>query len=343
MQASLRVRFAGLGWKQASKTARPTNLAALIATRPLVTAMIQDAANTSLFSADVLLDDLDQKLASSSADFLQSLAEVDRVRAEEFLQQARTVADDSRARAWGERDGPWRLIPRRHQDGATYVDSPLTESEGGPAGRRGRTTSSHLHPELAALSDRSRLRQLEADLESQGNWPQLDGLRELRHRDISHKWISHLDTKNGAVLAAADFVLNVQKRLGARSHACGLSCQLCGEQLDPQVEHLETCSTAEATRGHYACVQTLVNGLRLADPTVTTEPRCLTSLTSRPADVLTVAAVPGRSAALDVCVLLRQTLLQPWEMLLSQLSGESSEGIAPRFKSSIVLALPSGP
>ena len=41
---------------------------------------------------------------------------------------------------------------------------------------------------------------------------------------------------------------------------------------------------------------------RLADPSVRTEARGLTSTTARPADILTTAAVPGRSAALDVCV-----------------------------------------
>jgi hypothetical protein len=40
---------------------------------------------------------------------------------------------------------------------------------------------------------------------------------------------------------------------------------LCGVELAPQVEHSETCSVAEATRGHYACVRAVVNGLKLAD------------------------------------------------------------------------------
>ena len=120
--------------------------------------------------------------------------------------------------------------------------------------------------------------------------------------EVSYRWLSHLDPINGAVLAAADFVINVQKRLDAASHASALFCRLCGTQLDPQVEHSETCSVAEATKGHYACVRALVSGLKLADPAVTTEPRGLASSTSRPADILTIAAVPGRSAALDVCV-----------------------------------------
>ena len=49
-------------------------------------------------------------------------------------------------------------------------------------------------------------------------------------------------------------------------------------------------------------VHAFIGGLRLADAGVTTEPRGLTSTQARPADMFTVAAVPGRRAALDVCV-----------------------------------------
>jgi len=127
-------------------------------------------------------------------------------------------------------------------------------------------------------------------------------VKELCHKDVSHKWLVHLDTRAGSVLSAADYVANVQKRLGARVSSTEVQCRLCGTQLDAQLEHAEICCTSEATRGHYAVVRAVVDGLKLADPAVTTEPRGLTSFTSRPADILTNAAVPGRSAALDVCV-----------------------------------------
>ena len=45
----------------------------------------------------------------------------------------------------------------------------------------------------------------------------------------------------------------------------------------------------------------LVCGLKVADAGITTEPRGLTATQSRPADIFTTAAVPGCSAALDVC------------------------------------------
>ena len=42
--------------------------------------------------------------------------------------------------------------------------------------------------------------------------------------------------------------------------------------------------------------------MKLVDPGITSEPTKITASQSRPADIFTAAAVPGRSAALDVCV-----------------------------------------
>ena len=267
--------------------------------------MIKDAAAAGLCESDILMAELDRMLADCRESYLESLAEVEKVRAEDFLHRAAGGAEDTWSRIVGGASGPAPIIPRVLAGGAVPSASDDQQEdgvEGVAGGRRGRTTAVHLQKELTALRDRTKLRELEASLENQGNKPQLDRVRELRHAEVSHKWLGHLDTRNGSVLAPADFVVNVQKRLGAISHATAQACRLCGQQLDPQVEHSETCSVAEATKGHYACVRAVVNGLRLADPTVTTEPRGLTSLTSRPADILTNAAVPGRSAALDVCV-----------------------------------------
>ena len=94
----------------------------------------------------------------------------------------------------------------------------------------------------------------------------------------------------------------MQKRLGAFSHASTQFCRLCGAELDPQIKQSELCSVADAMRGHYSCVRAIVNDVRLADRAVMTEPCDLSSTTSRPADILTNAAVPERSATLDVCV-----------------------------------------
>ena len=123
------------------------------------------------------------------------------------------------------------------------------------------------------------------------------------HAHVSHKYLYHLDVCAGrSILTPHDCITNVQKRLGNGVWRGFGQCRLCGSFLDPQLEHGEACSTAEATRGHYACVHAVVCGIQLADPGITTEPRGPTKAQSRSADIFTTAAVPGRSAALDVCV-----------------------------------------
>ena len=72
--------------------------------------------------------------------------------------------------------------------------------------------------------------------------------------------------------------------------------------IDAQLEHVETCSAAEATRGHCACVHAVQEKPKLADPGIATEPKAPTETQSRPANIFAAAPVQGRSAALDVCV-----------------------------------------
>ena len=81
----------------------------------------------------------------------------------------------------------------------------------------------------------------------------------------------------------------------------GGQCRCCGSFPDPQLEHAETCGTAEATRGHYACFHTVVCGKKLADPGITTEPTGLTASQTRLIFSPPLLS-PGRSAALDVGV-----------------------------------------
>ena len=76
-------------------------------------------------------------------------------------------------------------------------------------------------------------------------------------------------THAGSVLTPHDCVTNAQKRLGNRLWVGGGQFLCCGSFLDPQLEHAETCSTAEATRGHYECVHAVVCGMKLADPGIT--------------------------------------------------------------------------
>ena len=86
-----------------------------------------------------------------------------------------------------------------------------------------------------------------------------------------------------------------------RSYTGFGQCRLCGLFLDAQLEQVEACSTAEATREHYACVHAFLGGLSRENRGT----GGLTETQSRPAGLFTTAAIPGRSAALDVCGILQ--------------------------------------
>ena len=312
-QAALGTPFGGLGWRRATDTARPANLGALVAVGPQVRSIAAAASHAGLLSPGQLEALLEAKTRRIEQAYLAELDEVDRVRAEEFLRKARAAAEESWAQQ--SRGAPGSGVNSAPVAEALYVgdgeDVPTSdarasaaeasedEAQGAP---RRRMSAPHAQKELARLLDCTRLRALEAALRQQCNWPQLEALKDYRHKAVSNRWLWHLDARRGSVLAPCDYIANVQLRLGATILQSEAACRLCGEQLDLQAVHSECCDTAGATRGHYAVVRAMLEGFRLADPSVCTEPRGLTSTQSRPADIFTLAAVPGRRAALDVCV-----------------------------------------
>ena len=307
VQASLAAAKGGLGWRSATDSALAANLAALIAATPKVHSLAQDAAKAGLLPLGILEAAFRQRLDHVRKDFFASLDESERPRATRFLTAATKATEDQWLAACMGKGWAFTKAPRAEAS-FTGLEELATDPgeeamEASPEGRQ--VTPGNLQRELCRLVDCTKLRHLEDTLTAQCNWPQLARLRELRHPDVSHTWLWHLDHTSGSVLSEEDYVLNVQKRLGAQLVDCSDTvpqCRVCQKHLDPQLEHCETCCIADATRGHYACVRAVVAGLRAADPSVTTEPQGLTDSQARPADILTTAAVPGRRAALDLCV-----------------------------------------
>ena len=106
------MRQRGAGYRLASEIARSAHLGALLATNPLVTAMIADAVMAGLCSSSVLMAKLDQTLVNATASYYATLGEVERVRADEFMRRARVAAEESWAKAVGGNAGVTPLIPR---------------------------------------------------------------------------------------------------------------------------------------------------------------------------------------------------------------------------------------
>ena len=108
-----------------------------------------------------------------------------------------------------------------------------------------------LQTQLSRHTDRTRLRRLKNTLLSKGAWQLVTRIEDLCHVALP---LGRMRRK------CPDYITNVQNRLVNKLCVVGGLCRCCGFFLDPQLEHAETCSTAEATRGHYACVQGVVCG-----------------------------------------------------------------------------------
>ena len=293
-QATLSAGQSGIGFKRARDIAAPAHLGGLIAAKPCIQAMIRDAVWAGHLPEHLLETRLTAVIETATSTHLSALDDEDQATAKLYVQKAAQAGDE----AW-----------RTDRASQTRPSHPLNTQALPPKMKTAKTwtpksrlSAPQLQAQLSRLTDRSRLSRLKDTLLSKVDWQQVTRIEDLCHAQVSHKWLYHLDACAGSVLTPHDCFANVQKRLGNSVWVGGGQCRCCGPFLDPQLEHAEICSNAEATRGHHACVHSAVCGMKLADPGITTEPWELTASRSRPADIFTTTVVLGRSAALDVCV-----------------------------------------
>ena len=193
-QAALGAAVGGLGWRSAVKTVLPANLAALVLVAPMVRSMAASASRAGLLRPGQLEGRLDEQLRTVRASYLGELDEVEKVKAEEFLERGGSAASLQWRTTVGGEVGARPVAPRadatyagldEHHPVPIRTDSDEGSSDAEGAGRR--LTAVHLQRELCRLQDCTSLGALEATLAEQGNWPQLDRLRELRHPEVSHR------------------------------------------------------------------------------------------------------------------------------------------------------------
>lgn len=75
----------GLGWRTATDTARPANLAALLQAGPKVRGMAASASRAGSLPAGILETRLSAKTQTVESGYLAALDEVESVEAEDFL------------------------------------------------------------------------------------------------------------------------------------------------------------------------------------------------------------------------------------------------------------------
>ena len=125
---------------------------------------------------------------------MAELDELERVKAEDFLDKAQTAAEAqwtrvergaAGSRLRGPRADTTYMGPDEHA--LTRVSEEETDDSSPETG--GGSSSQHLQQQLAKLQDCTRLRRLEKELQDQCTSEQSDRLRELRRPEVSHRWL----------------------------------------------------------------------------------------------------------------------------------------------------------
>ena len=88
-------------------------------------------------------------------------------------------------------------------------------------------------------------------------------------------WLWHMDPRVGKALDDGDWGIAVARRLGSAITGEGPACAVCGQEMDAYGVHAECCALPTATKGHYAVVNAVVEGMKLADSAIQTEARGL--------------------------------------------------------------------
>ena len=329
-QAGLSCGVGGLGLRHVEKVALPACIASRIASRPKVSHIAQALNTSGLISYSTFMADFDGITEDCVASLERSLDNEERSQVRKLVEEAsacyeqgwintkngnRTPSSEvSFTASWT----PLRHISN-HNTSVSLINSinPSTDSiersnedasQEDPdvqdaAATQSSNSTMHLQKQLSLLLDNTELRRLVAKLFEAQDWPRVRQLQHLRSKGVSHAWLWHVCTSDGAVMNAQAYVLAVRKRLGCQLLAEPVQCHLCGKLMDTRLYHAECCAVGEATIGHYKVCRKLYDGVVLADSRARTETRGLCEASDvRPADIYTSAALPGREAALDVTV-----------------------------------------
>ncbi|CAE8635350.1 unnamed protein product [Polarella glacialis] len=159
-----------------------------------------------------------------------------------------------------------------------------------------------LQQALSGLVDRDCSDKLTAQADAEGRLPDARRLRDLKDTTVSSEWLWAVDPRSPAALEPDAFVSAVRLRLGAGFALEPLLCRACRRVLDPGGSHALCCAPGESTRGHNDVRDAVFDLVHLADATAEKEVLGLLEAAPglRPADILTSAASPGLTSALDV-------------------------------------------
>ena len=234
---------------------------------------------------------------------LGALDDDDKATAKLYVQKAAQAADEAWQQTIGGLQGPSvtnsTVSALEHPSSASQDKD--SEDMDFSAPRKSRVSAPKLQAQLSR-TDRTPLRRLKSTLLSKGAWQRVTRTEDLCHTHVSPKCLYHFDACAGRVLDAAR--LHHQRAEKTWKHGVDRIWRVPLVSLlpGPTAGTWRNLQHRRSYAGDFVCVHAVVCGRKLADPGITTEPRGLTASQARLTDIFTTTAVPGRSAALDVCV-----------------------------------------
>lgn len=285
LQATLGVADGGLGFRRARDIALPAFISSRLQARHLV----ESLADAVKPVTDVnILSRFDLGLEAAIGELRGSLSIIASAQIQAIIDDARNEL--STVRALDDRHG---ILP----GDALILPAGAEDDE--------HERDRNLQGKLCAVLDAERAAQLQDRLEAAQLHASARRFRELRDRSTSHDWLWALNPCHGPVVPPAEFAVAVRLRIGASCIDDEMICPRCSSSiLDRVGAHALCCAIPEATRGHYAVRDDILQLTHLADPSADTETSGLIDDAPllRPADIFTSAAIPGRLAALDIAV-----------------------------------------
>ena len=249
-QATLSAGQSGIGFKRARDIAAPALLGALIAAKPCIQALIQDAATAGFLPRQPLETRFAAVVDKAISTFLEALHDQDKATAKLFVHKAAQAAEGARQQTTGGLLGPRVTSPT-----VSDLEHPSSASQ-----EKTVRTSTSQRPGRADSVRRSSKRSFQGKLlgldsgasEEHTPLPRSLAASYEDRRLVPHARLPKVALSLGCVCgkcldAARLHHQRPEKTWNSAWTGIG-ECRLCGSFLDPQLEHSETCSTAEATR-----------------------------------------------------------------------------------------------
>ncbi len=298
LQATLGVKEGGLGLRRAVDLSLPAFVASATESRPAVFNLIRKFVEASVLPQSSF-EEFDARLALARTRLWLSVPEGVASDLQSIVDEHADLAEKRfEAVSLGQTARPDAADADASQNSVSLLLQPA-----GAENPEHPTNVGGLQRALSERIDNLRFDELADTLLQLQSWSSVRRLSELRDPRVSHGWLWALNPAHGPRVRQDRFWTCLRIRLGVDIIGDAVLCPRCNKQvLDTACVHALCCAPGESTRGHNRTRDSALQLVSAADPSAEVEvPGLIPDRpTLRPADIFTMAAIPGCQAALDI-------------------------------------------